>query len=558
MPGLGGVSGHSYGALSLASAIPNSSTVASLLNSVHLAGFGVSQAKRNPDLINRLFDELLREVFLWLTYPTASGDDYQDRTRKFTQTTPVFSDSLRGTPFPLTQVCRRWRSVAADHRALWRSICIERPSRKHLHRVKLWMSYVRHYPLEVTFVEYTDLPEEDQEAALELWNLVSQRFHRWLTLDVILGRRTTVLLAERLEKLKQFRAPVLENVSIRILEKVDQVQNRKEQVVDGIWTAVQTIPNIWALRWNYADWTYTPPHRFSWQLLVLNIETNVSIAWLVKHLHAYIKLEELVVVISAPSPDDDPSWTSVNNVFMPCLQSLQIKSPPGPQTPGSLAALFHRYCFPRLKTLEIDGIPADECTALWNSLTKSKCNLDLLVISSPDLRVVELKEWFDFPFLRALHTLMVDGVEVTNEVLGLLSCPAVHVGEDMDRQKGGTVYFENLQHLQLSTGLNVDAGVLLRMLGSRYWTVPVSPGSIPSNPKPSANIDCDMDLDMDIDPIPTFTSPSSKKKTELISAVFGVHEKTYPMQMYERMINDCAARIKEGGWEKKRLTFEVR
>ncbi|KDR72241.1 hypothetical protein GALMADRAFT_143100 [Galerina marginata CBS 339.88] len=542
--------------------IPNISTVASLLNCVHLAGFGVSQSplsKLNPNLINRLSDELLREVFLWLTYPSTSGNEYQDRTREFTETTPVFSDMLRVTPFPLTQVCRRWRSVAQDHRALWRSICIARPNKKHLHRVKLWMSYVRHYPLEVTFVEDPDAPEEDQEVVLELWNLVSQRFHRWVTLDVVLGPRTAVLLAGQLEKLKQFRSPMLENVSIQILEEVDQDQNREEQVVDSIWTAVQTIPTIWALQWNYADWTYTPPHRFNWQLQVLNIQTDVSVARLVKHLRACTKLEALVVHISAPSADDDDSWITVNHEFMPCLQALQIKSPLDSQTPGTLAALFHRYCFPRLKHLEIDEIPADECTALWDSLRRSKCDLDLLVIRAPDLRVEKLKGWFDLPFLSGLQTLIVDGVEVTDEVLGMLNWPAVRVGEDVGAQKGETVYFEKLQHLGLSTSLDVDSDVLLRMLGSRYWTVPDPPDSVPSNLKPSANIDGDTNLDMDVDATPTLnTNFSTKAKTELISAVFGVHEKTGPMRIYERMINDCAARIKEGGWGKKKLTFGVR
>lgn len=452
--------------------------------------------------IEDLPDELVREIMLVMMEPPTKSQEPEGFLHL---NSPIFSTSFPVTPFPLTQVCRRWRRIACSTRSLWRSIAITYPGQRHIHRVKMWLSYGDGHRLDIALRQSDDLHEEERRATVEILGLLVQRVHKWANVEFHFTQDDLpALVVNHMHRIRTSKPSMLQKMTI---SHMFQVLELRERVVD-MWGSLQDIPV------KHLEWLSSAPvTAFS----STNLHTLVSSGFTFKIFVATLRLCPNLKAIDVRLLDEPPMDTNgrYRRVEHAHLRKVAIK---GHNT--DIKIFLRLFTFPSLVSIELDAIDASACIHLWRLLRRSNCMLSSLVLQVRNAQGLDVAGWFEQHVLQNLETLVISGAEINDHVLLMLTCPPLRGNRP--------TYFEKLKYLSLARTMpDVDDSILLRMLGSRFWTPQGSPA-----------------------------------KTNLVTAGMRVSRKTNPMAMYEKMINACAARMAESKdkswryWKNRSLQIE--
>ncbi|KAJ3501257.1 hypothetical protein NLJ89_g9421 [Agrocybe chaxingu] len=467
-------------------AFPNFSSFSSFLKSVQhtipkpLAA--VAPSYFNPgqcgvDAINRLPDELLSEICV-----LALAETKTEPSRS-----PVFSEEFPVAPFAVSHVCRRWRYVVTEGTPrLWSSITITHPNQCHVFRTKVWMSYVQG-PLKISLNQSDSPSDEEHQATIEIIQSFLSRVDLWQTIVLHMRGQFPSPLLGALDRLRRAPNPLLSTVELSFLSFVNGREDPRWAVLPcfAAWDTLQNIPSLTNLSWRTA---FTPGPRFGALLLRVELHSPISIEDLLDKLIYCYNLLNLEI--------HDLSRLSDTVTVLPDHEDI----PMDPLPIISLPALLMRQ--------------AADWMTVKKFITLSECRLyELMIEFAVPLSEAELINCLEMPELRWVHRFGMHNVEVTNKILLMLHRPA--------QQGVQTCYFEHLIFLWLGRcRADVDPAILLRMLGSRFWTIQGT--CVPPAELESARIGVDADM------------------------------VTVDMAEYERVINTCSARIK--GWNRN-LTF---
>ncbi|KAF8887871.1 hypothetical protein CPB84DRAFT_1488604 [Gymnopilus junonius] len=207
-------------------------------------------------IIHQIPTEILSEIFLFTTVP--SEGDSEDLDVDLMSNTPIISRKVKTSPFPLSQVCRRWRDIVIDTKAMWKSVAIVNPNEHQLYRLQLWMERVRDHPLEVAiFLQYNSYPgcypsprqwESIRVGLLPLWG----NLRRWTTLYLDSDGYVPPIICEQMRALAKFESPTLKKAIISI--------DNSRREVEELWISLNNIKNLETLHFN-SDHIYYASRR---------------------------------------------------------------------------------------------------------------------------------------------------------------------------------------------------------------------------------------------------------------------------------------------------------
>ncbi|KAH9481934.1 hypothetical protein JR316_0006464 [Psilocybe cubensis] len=468
----------------------SSIATATVLQSMHTVDSEFRRSGRTISLmligkktgIDDLPDELIREIMFTIMEPSTRSEKVDD---KLSIISPIVSENNPITPFPLTRVCRRWRRIACTTKSLWKSIAIIEPSFKHVHRVKLWLTYGDGYKLDIMLRQSYSVGDEERRATAEILTMLVQRIQKWSNVEFhFTENELPSLIAHHM------RHPNPSVLQTAIISHQSRHMDIKERARD-VWGSLQETP-LKHLKWI----SPAPAMAFS----SANIQTlNTScftFQVLLDTLRLCPNLSSIdVELLNVPPMDADHLEYRVE---YPNLRSVAMK---GHKT--DIATFLRLHCLPSLTSLELDPIDVTSFIHLRGLILRSECTLRQLALEVRNVQALDVAGWLEQDFFQELETLSISGAEINDHVLLMLTCPPLRGNRP--------TYFEKLKFLFLGQLMsNVDDGTFLRMLGSRFWTPQGAP-----------------------------------PKTELEKAGFLVATKTNPMAMYEVMINSCAERMAE-------------
>ncbi|KAF8149124.1 hypothetical protein B0H34DRAFT_679423 [Crassisporium funariophilum] len=463
-----------------------------------------------PKSINDLPLEILGIIFLE-TFESCGKRDFTPRL------TPYFSPECPLDPFYLGQVCRLWRHVSFLTRKLWTHITIVHPKPIHLARAKMWVERAGNYPIDIIVCQSDNPSEEEYDTTESLLADVFRIPELWRKVEFYFNGRIPRMFVPRLAAIATSEISQLDAacVALRSLLDVSLHHEKWEALcVDEIWRLLQDIPSLTTLQWQAS---YTPGTRLSSGIQILDLYSPIGVDEFLNQFCSAVNLQALVIrdLSESTSLTDMPehAWLSVWNapqIVFPHLHTLEIT------TVLEIRQTLGWLVLPSLSCLKLagTGISHDNHQDVIGLFRRSLCKLSTFYLECPGLAEDEIITWMDMPQLCDIHSLTLLAVDITDIVLLALSRPALHGSQ--------ACYFKKLKHLVIGTcSPQIDDGNLLRMVGSRFWTVP----SVLGQDLPG---------------------------TELETATIAVMDKTSELVAYQGMLNKCGKAIPGSS---KSLTF---
>ncbi|KAF8149123.1 hypothetical protein B0H34DRAFT_195939 [Crassisporium funariophilum] len=460
--------------------------------------------------INDLPAETLGMIFLEIFEPCGKRD--------FTpRSTPFFSPECPVDPFYLGQVCRWWRGVTFLTKKLWSHITIVHPKPIHLARAKMWVERAGKYPLAVIISQSKDPSEEEYNTTESLFTDVFCHPELWLKFGVSINGRIPRGFLPSLEKIAKAEIPRLEEACVVLGSRLNGSQHEKgeELRIKEIWNVLQDIPSLIGLLWHapYASGT-----NLSHSIKNLDLESFISVDAFLHQFCSAVNLQNFIIRdLSKRSsrtimPERALLPENAPHIVFPHLFALKIK------TELDIRQSLQRLVLPSLRYLSLagSGLRNYNYRDIVALFCRSQCKISAFYLQCRGLTEDEVIEWMNMPQLCDIHSLSLLAVNITDSLLLALHRPARHGSQ--------ACYFKKLKHLVIGTySPHIDAGNLLQMLESRFWTVPsVSGQDLP--------------------------------ETELESAIIIVKSKTSEMKVYQ---DELIERVKSTTGSSKILAFIV-
>ena len=431
--------------------------------------WGVTNHATCPrDFINRIPPDILSRILVEvLSYVPGEEQVSSDLIL-----TPFIAWQMRVSPFSLSHVCKYWMEVVNSTKRMWSSIVIWKPSKRQLNWIAHWMLRVDSHPLQWSLVQ-SDFPdEEEEEATLQALELLAYRCKTWQDMELVLrGERFPTQILKHLRSLEDGASGCqLRTVAITLKMRYHPLSRRNIPDDDSpvlptyfAWNLLGSLSSLCRLYW---DAPFTPGSSFGRNLKVLDLHSPISIEEFLERIPYCQRLEELYVHhLSKPNAitflpehmamDVDPTPKKI----MPALRRLGISSQ------INLSPMLQDFAAPRLVILEINSRLPVALVHFQEFISDSQCVLEGFSLCVQDVRLdarcvqllLQMKE------LQSITTLSLLNMEFTDHNLQLLHRPG---------QRGLTL-FPKLKDLTLGTcDQDIDVGILLRMLGSRYWALP--------------------------------------------------------------------------------------
>ena len=450
---------------------------------VHIGSLAFLKWAPRKKTICDLPDECLANIFFQTMSPSGNN-------RYRWPSTPFFSFECRQDPFLLGQVCRKWRNVTLRASELWSSITIIHPKPCHIHRAELWLQRSGSRPISITLRQSTNPNVAEFDATVALLALFNSRAQFWQSLDLCLNGQFPHILLPRLEDLSVMQSCKLTKVNLTLRSHLpDPLSQEWDAPTIRVWDLLQSIPSITSLQWN-APVVGSACLRNN--VNAVDIKTSISMETLSKVIHPAVALQSIIIHrLSLPS---SYPLHVIKQTIYPILTVLDITASP---ITSDISNLLRNITLPLLTCLTLAQVQHDTVVHVADLIHRSQCTLEIFGIRIPNFTEPQIMEWLNMDELRQITCLILEG-PITDNILRALHRPAKY-----GRQP---CYFPNLKRLGLGKCVaTIDNGLLLRMLGSRFWTLPYIAG-----PKLSA--------------------------TELELACITVHEVTAEHEAYEEMI----------------------
>ncbi|KAF9522857.1 hypothetical protein CPB83DRAFT_863919 [Crepidotus variabilis] len=520
------------------------SALQSLLSSIHLRSpispIQTSIATNECSAaIHQLPTDLLVRIFTYaLDYspsaPQAAVDPF---------VSPTFTWNHLETPFSLSHVCHRWMETVNSTKQLWHSISIYRPDSRHIYRTALWMMRADTHPIRVALTQSLSPSAVEEEATAKLLEILAHRILTWKAFEIkvtgpslpkpLLKCFTDLQDAMVMDENKSLPQPILSNVAVT-LDFNYRPPKHWRTIVDNnspilptynLFNLIQTLPSLKFLHWNGR---FTPGPSFSHTLETLELHSPISVEEFMERIPSCQQLQQLYVhhltkpnaVIFTPDlmetdTDMDVDFAPTPRKPLPKLRRLGIASR------MQISPILRGLSTPKLLVLELESRETIEPVDVHNFLQESGCSLQAFGLWPRQLNADDVAKWLKMKELQSVAGFKMLGVEVNDRILKMMNRPCLEDEPEFDDDSNprtsliGHTLFPELKELILgSCNTNIDVGILQRMLGSRFWTVP--------------DVTRTTGEQMEFPPIP---------KTELRRAEVVVRDLTVDLIKYADMIN---------------------
>lgn len=417
-----------------------------------------------------------------------------------------------------------------------------------LYRAELWLERSRNYSLDIAIRQY-NVTKEMSDATNKLLAMLAVHKARWRSVNFLFHLSISAAVADTLMDLQHLPRSRLQDACISSGND-DFTPGPPDCNADAIYQALQGIPSLRKLAWKSS---YITPHMgFGAQLQFLELESHICIKELADNVARCPNLIYLSAQhIMASTSLETRSLPIVLPNLVVLILTMGILPGAAPTEDLSFVPFLERFAVPSLAQLQLknitdhldeanddaaddDAVPRSNTrTAVQELLQRSQCHLKSLNVHILDAPAAEVQAWINIKGIENVEMLCISGAEIDNTVLEMLT------REHRDFPERGR--FPHLKQLGLSLcEESIDEEVLLRMLGSRFWT----PVSVVVHP-PAYSAD------------DTAVNDLMKTRQELCTAHVWVRECTPNMVKYEKMINMCAERIGEWRREGRELRFTV-
>ena len=375
--------------------------------------------------------------------------------------TPFFSTECREDPFFLGQVCRKWRNVTLRSSELWCSIAIIHPKPCHLHRAELWMQRSGNRPISITLKQSTNPSVAEVDATVALLAIFNSRANFWQSLDLCLYGHFPYILLPRLEDLSEMQACKLIRVNLSLHSRLPEplAQEWVASVI-RVWDLLQSIPSITSLKWDAA---VVGSARLGNNVSTVDIKSPISMDTLSQIIHSAETLQSIIIHKLSLPPLYPP--LVIERTIYPNLTILDITASP---ITSDISDLLRGITLPSLTCLTLAQVQHDILVHVANLIHRSQCTLDVFGIRIPSFTEPQIMEWLNMDELKEVTCLILEG-PITDNILRALHRPAQYGHQPC--------YFPNLKRLGLGKCVaTIDNDLLLRMLGSRFWSFPYIAG----------------------------------------------------------------------------------
>ena len=376
--------------------------------------------------------------------------------------TPFFSAECRQDPFLLGQVCRKWRIIALRASELWCSITIIHPDPCHVHRAELWMQRSGGRAISITLRQSPHPTVVELDATQVLLALFSTRADVWQSIDLVLNGQFPYIILPRLRDLSGKQTCKLIEVTLSLHSRLPAPPAQEWDVpVAHLWNLLQSIPSIVSFKWDAA---VVGSSRVGNNLNFVDIKAPISMEMLLSNVIHSPETLQNVVIHKLSLPSSYPLY-SIEPTIYPHLTVLDITAT---TFTSDISSLLRSLTLPSLTYLTLAYVEHNLIVHVADLIHRSRCTINVFAIKIPNFTESEIMEWLNLEGLKQITCLILEG-PITNNVLRAFHRPA---------QYGHQVcYFPNLRRLGLGRCVaTIDNDLLLRMLGSRLWSLPYITG----------------------------------------------------------------------------------
>jgi hypothetical protein len=330
-----------------------------------------------------------------------------------------------------------------------------------MHRAELWLQRSGNHPLSITLRQSTNPTVAEFDATLALLALFNSRAQFWHSLDLCLNGQFPHILLPRLEDLSEMQSCKLKKVNLTLRSRLPEPLSQEwDDPTIRLWDLLQSIPSITSLRW---DAPVVGLARLDNNVSAVDIKTPISMENLSTVIHSAVGLRSIIVhKLSLPS---SYPLHVIKQTIYPNLTVLDITASP---IASDISDLLRNITLPSLTCLTLAQVQHDILVHVADLIHRSQCTLEVFGIRIPNFTEFQIMEWLNMDELKQIACLILEG-PITDNILRALHRPAKYGNQ--------LCYFPNLKRLGLGKCVaTIDNGLLLRMLGSRFWTVPYIAG----------------------------------------------------------------------------------
>ncbi|KAF9048956.1 hypothetical protein BJ165DRAFT_1609925 [Panaeolus papilionaceus] len=387
---------------------------------------------------------------------------------------PIVSEGCRRSPIELSHVCIAWRDIVNNAPELWDHITFLHTSYRQLEPTAHWLARLgESTPLTISLYQFADHPGIGNDDSLgPLLNLLMTKAHLWHMIDFRLNGTVKGDVMETLSRIQTIASPMLADARISINPQNPAVSSTVLPIFSA-WDAFRKVPTLSAFCWRAP---FTPGTNYASHLRILEINSPISVEVLVENLQSCPLLEMLNVdkiELESDSIEVDPAHMDIPCeapplVVLPHLLHLHLNSK------VLLHDILTRLHTPSLHILQIAGLDVRERQHVIGMLKRNNhvlSNLGLQFVSTTaqggnmPLSAEETKDYLDdlYPFIEHVQSLHILGGTFDFQLVEVFKRPMTTELECED-------VFPELRNLGISqVTADVDDGVILRMLGSRFW-----------------------------------------------------------------------------------------
>jgi hypothetical protein len=316
-------------------------------------------------------------------------------------------------------------------------------------------------PISITLKQSTNPTVAEFDATVALLALFNSRANFWKSLDLCLNGQFPFILLQRLGDLSVKQSCKLTKVNLTLRSGLPAPLSQEWDVPTiHVWDLLQSISSITSLRW---DAPVVGSARLSHNVNAVDIKTPISMETLNKVIYSAVNLQSIIVHrLSLPS--SYPFYV-MNPTIYPNLTVLDITAS---SITSDISNLLRNITLPSLTCLTLAQVQHDILIHVTNLIHRSQCTLEIFGIRIPNFTESQIMEWLNMDELKQITCLILEG-PITDNILRALHRPAKYGHQPC--------YFPNLKRLGLGKCVaTIDNGLLLRMLGSRFWTLPYIAG----------------------------------------------------------------------------------
>ena len=331
-----------------------------------------------------------------------------------------------------------------------------------MHRAELWMQRSGSRPISIALKQSSNPTVTEFDATVALLALFNSRADFWQSLELCLNGQFPYILLPRLEDLSRMRSCKLTKFNLTLRSRLPApLPQEWDAPTIRVWDLLQGIPSITSLQWDAA---VVGSAHLGNNVNAVDIKTPISMETLTKVIHSAVTLQSIIVhKLSLPS---SCPLHVIGRTIYPNLTVLDITA--SPITSDDISNLLRNITLPSLTCLTLAQVQHGILVHVTDLIHRSKCILDIFGIRIPNFTEPQIMEWLNMDELKQVTCLILEG-PITDNILRALHRPAKYGNQ--------LCYFPNLKRLGLGKCVaTIDNGLLLRMLGSRFWTIPYIAG----------------------------------------------------------------------------------